>query len=113
MKSATSYIEWERIIEPVFGDDGDEDGEREYILISKLWIAPAERGSGKARRLLRSAIAEIKRAYPVLDIKLSASGELDKTTDLARLVKFYECEGFTVDDQPDSPSITMIYTGRI
>jgi GNAT superfamily N-acetyltransferase len=104
-----SYIAWEKVIEPTFDDEGDEDGELEYVLIDKIWIDPADRGKGKARELLRNAIKEIKQKHPDLEIKLSASGELDKTTDLKKLVDFYEREGFSVDDQDSHSSVMMTY----
>jgi predicted GNAT family N-acyltransferase len=98
-----SYIEYEVLQD--FDPNEDEEGE-EYVLISKLYIIPEDRGQGKARALLQLTLKEIQELHPEKEIKLAAS-KSEPDTDLDRLVSFYAKEGFCVEDIPDCPFVLM------
>ena len=77
----------------VYENDIDGLESEKYVRIDYIKVAPEERGQGIARKLLREAILEAK-TYN-LPIFMVAS-ELEPETDLARLVNFYEDEGFSI-----------------
>jgi GNAT superfamily N-acetyltransferase len=86
MKEA--YISWSH----------DED-EGAYI-IAHLYVPVEERGQGKARAMLRDAIAQMRDEGKANVIKLSAdskSEDPDDPIDDFALVEFYESEGFEVE----------------
>ncbi len=74
--------------------------EENCYLISHLWVPVAERGQGKARKMLQDAIEEMKAEGKHGEIKLSADSESEDpqdSIDLADLVDFYESEGFSIE----------------
>lgn len=78
-----------------FDEDGYEVEGDPYVLIEKLFVPAENRGNGIARRLLREAVAHARATHPGMAIRLVAE-PLDASTDMARLVDFYESEGFDV-----------------
>jgi GNAT superfamily N-acetyltransferase len=66
-----------------------------YVRIDYIKVAREDRGKGKGRELLRAAIAEAK-AYG-LPVYMVAE-QLEPSTDVERLVRFYESEGFSMAD---------------
>ncbi len=66
----------------------------QYVRIDYIQVDPSERGLGKARQLLRDCLKEIKNKteLPIYIVAL----ELEKVTDLSRLVNFYKNEGFEI-----------------
>ena len=84
--------------EPLFNNDGEEVGSKEYVLIEKLFVPPRQRRQGVARKMLREAIAEAKQQYPTLSIKVAALPFGDDQIDMSDLIAFYESEGFSVSN---------------
>ena len=71
----------------------DDCRSEKYVRIDYITVAEEDRGQGKARQLLKDAIAEAK-TYGLLIYMVAC--QLEKDTDLERLVAFYESEGFDV-----------------
>ena len=93
-----AYISWDVTEDQVFDDEGNEIGADEYVLIERIYVPADQRRKGLARKLLRDAIAEAKRQYPMLTIKIAALPFGDDHIDMSALVDFYESEGFAVID---------------
>jgi GNAT superfamily N-acetyltransferase len=79
-----------------------------HVRINYLVVAEADRGKGKGRELLHEAIEEAE-TYK-LPIYITACA-LEPSTDISRLVAFYEKEGFTVEDADMGGEVLMSYTG--
>lgn len=78
-----------------FDEDGYEVEGDQYVLIEKIFVPVENRGNGIARRLLREAVSHSRTTHPGMAIRLVAE-PLDASTDMERLVAFYESEGFDV-----------------
>ena len=93
-----SYISWEACFDDAYDDEGEIIGQDEYVLIEKIFVAPADRRQGKARGMLREALAQIAAQYPGMDVKVAALPFGEDAIDMADLVAFYESEGFSIDN---------------
>ena len=93
-----AYVSWSLNEDPVFDDEVNEIGADEYVLIEKIYVPAHQRRQGLARKMLRDAIAEAKRQYPTLSIKVAALPFGDDQIDMSDLVAFYESEGFSVSN---------------
>ncbi|MEL0099989.1 MAG: GNAT family N-acetyltransferase, partial [Opitutae bacterium] len=112
-----SYASWTTMADDIeeYDDYGyfvDVTKGPEYAVIDKIYVDPSERGRGKARSLLREAIAEIQSERPGIPIMLNAL-PLEPGTDMNRLVSFYESEGFSeLPVRPGMDFIPMQLTGK-
>ena len=93
-----SYISWDIAEDEIFNDECEVVGSNEYAIIEKIFVAPEDRRQGKARAMLREAIAEIKANHPGMAIKVAALPFGEDPIDMADLVAFYESEGFDVEN---------------
>lgn len=91
-----AYVSWELCEDPIFDEEGDEIGSEEYVLIEKVFVPAHQRRQGVARKMLRNALADIKRHYPSLPIKVAALPFGPDPIEMDDLVAFYESEGFSV-----------------
>lgn len=100
----------DQIWDPVEEDliDGDE-----YILIDKIYVNPEYRNQGYGKKLLDEALAEIKAEHPRTPIKLVAMPDSGPDEiELEDLVKFYEKNGFSVDESAaNMDGVVMDYYG--
>jgi len=106
------YVSWGLQSDPEFDDEGNESTGDEYALIEKIYVPPSQRGNGIARKMLRSALAEIKQEHPDLPIKIAALPFGEDAIEMEDLVSFYESEGFDVSNT-DSDAVIMEFDGRI
>ena len=95
------YVGWGREI--------DENTDEPYVLIHSLSVPKHLRGQGYGRLSMRKALSEIQDAYPDLPIRMAAD-QVENSTDLRRLVNFYQHEGFDVIDG-SGPSVIMEHDG--
>lgn len=93
-----SYIAWDLQADDLYDSDGECCGQDEYVLIEKLYVAPAYRRQGKGRAMLREALAEISAQHPGMDVKVAALPFGEEAIEMEDLVAFYESEGFAVDN---------------
>ena len=93
-----SFISYDVQADEVYNDEGDVTGQDQYVLIEKLYVAPADRRQGKGRTMLREALAEIAAQQPGMDVRLAALPFGEDAIDMADLVAFYESEGFSIDN---------------
>lgn len=94
--SEKSFVSWSIDSEELYDDEGEVVGEEDYVLIEKLWVDPSERGQGKGRELMESAIAEAQEKYPGLPIRLAALPFGEGAMEVSDLVEYYETMGFEV-----------------
>lgn len=97
-KIEEAYVSWTVDAEVIFDEDGEESTGADYVLIEKLYVPVAERGQGKARRMMNEALEEIRAEHPGLTIKVAALPFGDDALDMIDLVAFYESLGFEVSD---------------
>lgn len=102
-----SYISWGLNSDDIYDEEGDVVGQDEYVLIEKLYVAPADRRQGVAREILREALAEIAKIHSGMTVKLAALPFGDDAIDMADLVAFYESEGFSIDNC-DGHAVIMV-----
>jgi GNAT superfamily N-acetyltransferase len=82
------YIDWDVYSDQEMDEDGNEiDGEK-YVKIDNLFVKPEYRGRGEAKKMMNIAIAEIKKKYPGMEIKIVPEPK-DKNTDKGELIDFY------------------------
>jgi predicted GNAT family N-acyltransferase len=97
MSDKKEYVSYELNTDIDFDEDGNEIESEEYVLISRVYVPEEKRGQGVARKIMTEALAEIAKEHPSKTIKIAAY-PLEETTDLDRLVDFYESLGFEVSD---------------
>ena len=95
--SKEAYVSWDLETEVLFDEDGCEYTGWQYAIIEKIWVPESDRGQGKGRKMLESAIEEIKAEHGKITIKIAAL-PFDNGMDMADLVAFYESVGFDVED---------------
>ena len=95
--SKEAYVSWDLETEVLFDEDGCECDGEQYAMIEKIWVPESDRGQGKGRKMLESAIADIKEKHGNITIKIAAL-PFDNGMDMADLVAFYESVGFDVED---------------
>lgn len=93
-----SFISYDLTEDDIYNDEGDVIGTDEYVLIEKLFVAVEDRRQGVGRKMLRDAIAEIRKEHGNITIKVAALPFGDDAIEMADLVAFYESEGFDVVD---------------
>lgn len=107
-----SYAAWSIDQEEEIDDEGNETPGEKYVLLDKLFIPAGSRGNGLGRKLLRNTLAEIQEKHPDLPIRLAALPYDKSPLDMADLVKFYESEGFDIENT-DSHAVIMRFDGQI
>ena len=95
--SKEAYVSWDLETEVLFDEDGCEYDGEQYAMIEKIWVPESDRGQGKGRKMLESAIADIKAEHGKITIKIAAL-PFDNGMDMEDLVAFYESVGFDVED---------------
>ena len=95
--SNEAYVSWDLETEVLFDEDDCEYDGEQYAIIEKIWVPESDRGQGKGRKMLESAIADIKEKHGNITIKIAAL-PFDGGMDMADLVAFYESIGFDVED---------------
>ena len=88
-----AFVSYDINCEEIYDEDGEVTYGEDYWLISNVFVEPAFRGQGVARKMMVEAIAEMKAERPELKIKLVAIPQDDKT-DIELLGAFYESLGF-------------------
>ena len=88
-----AFVSYDINCEEIYDEDGEVSYGEDYWLISNVFVEPAFRGQGVARKLMVEAIAEMKAERPELKIKLVAIPQ-DDETDIELLGAFYESLGF-------------------
>ena len=88
-----AYVSYDINCEEIYDEDGEVSYGDDYWLISNVFVEPAFRGQGVARKMMVEAIAEMKAERPELKIKLVAIPQ-DDETDIELLWAFYESLGF-------------------
>ena len=88
-----AFVSYDINCEEIYDEDGEVTYGDDYWLISNVFVEPAFRGQGVARKLMTEAIAEMKAERPDLKIKLVAIPQ-DDETDIELLGTFYESLGF-------------------
>ena len=88
-----AYVSYDINCEEIYDEDGEVSYGDDYWLISNVFVEPAFRGQGVARKMMVEAIAEMKAERPELKIKLVATPQ-DDETDIELLGAFYESLGF-------------------
>ena len=88
-----AFVSYDINCEEIYDEDGEVTYGDDYWLISNVFVEPAFRGQGVARKLMVEAIAEMKAERPELKIKLVAIPQ-DDATDIELLGAFYESLGF-------------------
>lgn len=88
-----AYVSYDINCEEIYDEDGEVSYGDDYWLISNVFVEPAFRGQGVARKMMVDAIAEMKAERPELKIKLVCMSQ-DDDTDQEKLAKFYESLGF-------------------
>ena len=103
-----SYISYDLTSEEVYNRDGDVVGYDDYVLIEKLFVAVEDRRQGVARKMLRDAIADIRKEHGnKMSIRLAALPFGEDAIEMEDLVAFYESEGFSVVYAGDSDAVIM------
>ena len=92
-----AYVSWDLETEVLFDEDGFEYDGDDYALIEKIWVPESDRGQGKGRKMLESAIEEIRAQHGKITIKIAAL-PFDNGMEMNDLVSFYESVGFDVED---------------
>jgi GNAT superfamily N-acetyltransferase len=90
-----SYVSWGIDEEPIYDEEGEEIDAEEYARIDLVYVAPEERGQGRALPLLSQAIEEIRSARPGLPIRLVVLPK-EEGIEIEGLVRLYERAGFEV-----------------
>ena len=88
-----AFVSYDINCEEIYDEDGEVTYGDDYWLISNVFVEPAFRGQGVARKMMVEAIAEMKAERPELKIKLVAIPQ-DDETDIELLGAFYESLGF-------------------
>ena len=88
-----AFVSYDINCEEIYDEDGEVTYGEDYWLISNVFVEPAFRGQGVARKMMVEAIAEMKAERPELKIKLVAIPQ-DDETDIELLGAFYESLGF-------------------
>ena len=88
-----AFVSYDINCEEIYDEDGEATYGDDYWLISNVFVEPAFRGQGVARKMMVEAIAEMKAERPELKIKLVAIPQ-DDETDVELLGAFYESLGF-------------------
>ena len=88
-----AFVSYDINCEEIYDEDGEVTYGDDYWLISNVFVEPAFRGQGVARKLMTEAIAEMKAERQELKIKLVAIPQ-DDETDIELLGAFYESLGF-------------------
>ena len=88
-----AYVSYDINCEEIYDEDGESSYGDDYWLISNVFVEPAFRGQGVARKMMVEAIAEMKAERPELKIKLVAIPQ-DDETDIELPGAFYESLGF-------------------
>ena len=88
-----AFVSYDINCEEIYDEEGVVTYGDDYWLISNVFVEPAFRGQGVARKLMTEAIAEMKAERPELKIKLVAIPQ-DDETDIELLGAFYESLGF-------------------
>ena len=88
-----AFVSYDINCEEIYDEDGEVTCGDDYWLISNVFVEPAFRGQGVARKMMVEAIAEMKAERPELKIKLVAIPQ-DDETDIELLGAFYESLGF-------------------
>ena len=88
-----AFVSYDINCEEIYDEDGEVTYGDDYWLISNVFVEPAFRGQGVARKLMVEVIAEMKAEHPELKIKLVAIPQ-DDETDIELLGAFYESLGF-------------------
>lgn len=88
-----AYVSYGINCEEIYDEDGEVSYGDDYWLISNVFVEPAFRGQGVARKMMVEAIAEMKAERQELKIKLVAIPQ-DDETDIELLGAFYESLGF-------------------
>ena len=88
-----AFVSYDINCEEIYDEDGEVSYGEDYWLISNVFVEPAFRGQGVARKMMVEAIAEMKAERPELKIKLVAIPQ-DDETDIELLGAFYESLGF-------------------
>ena len=88
-----AFVSYDINCEEIYDEDGEVTYGEDYWLISNVFVEPAFRGKGVARKMMVEAIAEMKAERPELKIKLVVIPQ-DDETDIELLGAFYESLGF-------------------
>ena len=88
-----AYVSYDINCEEIYDEEGEVSYGDDYWLINNVFVEPAFRGQGVARKMMVEAIAEMKAERPELKIKLVAIPQGDET-DIELLCAFYESLGF-------------------
>jgi GNAT superfamily N-acetyltransferase len=81
----------------------------EYVKIEHVFVTPADRGQGIAKRMIAAVVANALTLHPKCVITLAALPEKDKPLDQAALVSLYEKCGFKVSKNQGSEAVVMEY----
>ena len=93
-----AYVSWDLSSDDVYNDEGEVIDCVEYVLIEKIEVPVSMRRQGVARKILKEAIADIRKSHNGMTIKIAALPFGEDKIDMTDLVAFYESEGFTVVD---------------
>jgi hypothetical protein len=111
VKKDKPYLSWSINSNPNYDEEGNETPGENYALIDKLYVPESERKKGLGRTMIKNSLAEIQKKHPHLPIKVSAYPFGKNPIDMDNLVKFYQSEGFDVDNT-DGHAVIMKHDGR-